>query len=109
MLKNSTFKKAIITASVVLLLSFVGFTIHKIYIKDAEVYAQKSEVAAFVMESRKDRSNTKSLAIENKEAITEMRTNFKWIKESQEELKLQNANTLASQMKILEALKDLKK
>ena len=107
--QNSTTKKAIVTASVVCVLSFVGFTIHKIYVKDPEAYAQKKEVAEFVIESRQGRANTKALAIENREALTEMRTNFKWIKEAQEELKLQNANSLATQMKILDALKDLKK
>ena len=109
MTPNSTLKKAVIAVSGGLLIAFICFTIHRIYVEDPKVYAQKADVTAFMTESRNDRSDTKALATQNKEAITEMRTNFKWIKESQEELKLQNANTQASQMKILEALKDLKK
>ena len=105
--KNSTLKKTIIAVSGGLLIAFVGFTIHKIYIKDVEIYAQKADVSAFVTESRNDRANIKSLAVQNKENIRTISNDLDWIKERQTELKLQNATTNMLQMQILESLKNL--
>ena len=101
--RNSSMLKAIKAGILIFLVGgFLAYTVHKIYIGDPQVYALKIELFRIDQEAKTERAKTIALAGENKEAIIEIKNNFRWIRQNQNELRVQNNE-------ILKVLKELKK
>ena len=85
-----------------LISAFAVFTIHKIYITNPSVYAQKVEIIEVRKNLEKETEKNNKLALQNREAVIKIQSNLEWIRESQEYVKGQN-------LEILKYLKNLKK
>ena len=91
---NNNLKTIKIGILVLLVGSFLVFTVHKIYISDPFLYAKQNDFTKMVEEAKIDRNRNNVLAVANKEAIIEIRSNFNWIKTNQLDLKKQSEQIL---------------
>jgi len=106
--KNDISKRFWVGAAITLAITFGAYTIHKIYVGDPEVYAQKIELLKIEKEAKADRMQNRVISLANEKAIIEIKNNFAWIKAGQQELKIQNDSIKYVQNEILKTLKEIK-
>jgi len=107
--QKASFNRIWITVAVTILMAFVAYTVHKIYVYDPQAYAYKIDLAEVTTQAKVDILANRTASLLNEKAIIEMRSNFIWIQKNQEDLMKKTNEAQDIQEKILGILKTMKR